>query len=84
MYRVRTYEEAVEQIAGLPNKALDHYAQVIDVLELAPWSGDPYNMSNPDGAMRQLIFGPGGKGMVTYLVLEDQRRVDVLRVLWSE
>lgn len=84
MYRLRTYEEAIEQIAALPEAALDHYAQVIDVLELVPWSGDPYNMSNPDGAMRQLVFGPGGKGMVTYLVLEDQRRVDVLRVLWAE
>jgi hypothetical protein len=84
LYVLRTYEEAIEQIAALPNEALDHYAQVIDVLELAPWSGDPYNMSNPDGAMRQLVFGPNGRGMVTYLVLEDQRRVDVLRVLWSE
>jgi hypothetical protein len=84
VYRLRTYEEAMEQIAALPEAALDHYAQVIDVLELVTWSGDPYNMSNPDGAMRQLVFGPGGKGMVTYLVLEDQRRVDVLRVLWAE
>jgi hypothetical protein len=74
----------MEQIAALPDEALGYYAQVIDVLELAPWSGDPYNMSNPDGAMRQLVFGPGGKGMVTYLVLDDQQRVDVLRILWSE
>lgn len=75
MYRLRTYEEAMEQIAALPDKALEHYSQVI---------GDPYNMSNPDGAMRQLVFGPGGNGMVTYLVLDDQLRVDVLRVLWSD
>jgi hypothetical protein len=33
--------------------------------------------------MRQLVFGPGGYGMVTYLVLEDEQRVDVLRVQWA-
>jgi hypothetical protein len=27
-----------------------------------------------------LAFGPGG--LVTYLILEDQRRVDVLQVHW--
>lgn len=36
--------------------------------------------TKPDGPMRQLVFGPGGYGMVTYLVLEDEQRVDVLRV----
>jgi hypothetical protein len=37
---------------------------------------------NPDGPVRMLTFGPHSEGMVTYLVLEDQRRVDVLYVTW--
>lgn len=32
--------------------------------------------------MRELVFGASGEGTVTYLVLEDQRRVDVLLVQW--
>lgn len=40
------------------------------------------NKATPDGEVRQMVFGPGGKGLVTYLVLEDQRRVDVLLVTW--
>jgi hypothetical protein len=49
---------------------------------LVPWNGLPYNDAKPDGAMRQLVFGPGGAGVVVYLVLEDQQRVDVIRVVW--
>jgi hypothetical protein len=41
-----------------------------------------YNDAKPDGAMRQLVLGPGGAGVVVYLVLEDQQRVDVIRVVW--
>jgi hypothetical protein len=52
------------------------------MLELTPWNGEPYNASNLDAAMRQLAFGPDGRGIVIYLVLEEQRRVDVLRVHW--
>lgn len=82
MYRVETYGEAMQQIAELPAEALAYYAQVIGVLELTPWNGAPYNMAKPAGAMRQLVFGHGGEGMVVYLILEDQQRVDVLRVMW--
>jgi hypothetical protein len=32
--------------------------------------------------MRQLSFGPDGRGIVIYLVLEEQRRVDILRGHW--
>jgi hypothetical protein len=41
-----------------------------------------YNCAKPDGAMRQWVFGQHGEGAVVYLVLEEQERVDVLRVLW--
>jgi hypothetical protein len=33
--------------------------------------------------VRTLVFGPGGDGLVFYLILEDQRRVDVLEVQWA-
>lgn len=72
----------MHQIAALPREALAHYAQVLGVLELTPWNGAPYHRANPDGALRHLVFGDQGEGLVTYLVLEEQRRVDVLRVLW--
>jgi hypothetical protein len=52
------------------------------VLELVPWNGQPYSDVDPDGVMRQWVFGPRGEGLVTYLILEDQWRVDVLRVTW--
>jgi len=29
------------------------------------------------------MFGQHGEGLVTYLILEDQNRVDLLRVLWA-
>lgn len=32
--------------------------------------------------MRTLTFGPQGEGKIVYLILEDQRRVDLLVVLW--
>lgn len=80
MYRVETDSAAMEQIAALPGEALADYAQALGVLELVPWNGDPLRDDNPDGAVCTLPFGRGG--MVTYLILEDQRRVDVLNVVW--
>jgi hypothetical protein len=62
------------QIDALPYAALLGYAEALGVMKLALWNGQPLNEANPDGAVRQLIFGPGGYGLVTYLVLEDQQR----------
>ncbi len=73
----------MKQIATLPYEALSHYAQALGVLEVAPWNGDPYNFANPEGAMRAMIFGEG-RGKVIYLILEDQRRVDVLKIMWID
>jgi hypothetical protein len=33
------------------------------------------------GGIRTLIFGSAGQGMITYLILEEQRRIDILDVL---
>lgn len=82
MYRVVVDSAAIEQIAALPTDALPFYAEVLDVLELAPSGGRPYNDDKPDGPMRELVFGATGEGTVTYLLLEQQREVHVLLVQW--
>ena len=72
---------AAEQIAELPPPALTVLAEALTVLEVVPWNGLPLNRDNPDGPVRQLPFGTAG--MITYLILDDQRRVDVLIVTWA-
>ena len=44
-------------------------------------NGRPINPDNPDGAVRTFAFGSAG--MLTYLVLDDEQRVDVLIVAWA-
>ena len=54
--------------------------QIGTVLETAPWSGKPFNPANPRGNMLTHAFGE--LGLATYLVLEEQREVFVLRIEW--
>lgn len=82
MYNVDTDPEAQEQINALPREALSAYAEARTFLEVSPWEGRSYNRRNPDAPMRTVTFGTAG--LITYLILDDQRRVDVLRVLWME
>jgi hypothetical protein len=82
VYRIVTDSAVVDQLAALPIEALPGYAQVLDVLELAPWNGRPYNKEQPDVPMRELVFGTHSEGTVTYLVLEREREVHVLVVQW--
>ncbi|HEX9337555.1 MAG TPA: hypothetical protein VF892_16790 [Pseudonocardiaceae bacterium] len=81
MYRVDTDAWVQQQVDRLPADALASYAELRTLLELKPWSGEPVNDRNPDGPVRTLTFGRG-LGLVTYLILDDQRRVDVVQVLW--
>ncbi len=80
MYTVTTDDQAKHQVDALPAEALSTYAELRVILETAPWSGRPYHRGNPQGAVRARSFGT--HGMVVYLIVEDQRRVDVLLVLW--
>jgi hypothetical protein len=82
VYEVTTDEQSQPQIEALPADALAPFAEARAVLELAPWNGRPYHRRQPDGPMRTLTFGPNGEGKAVYLILEDQRRVDLLVVLW--
>jgi hypothetical protein len=72
---------AEQQIAALPRAALTALTDALAVLELVPWNGLPINDANPDGPVRQLPFGD--LGMITYLILDDQQRVDLLIVTWA-
>jgi hypothetical protein len=79
-YRLDIDPVAQAQIRALPSAALVALAEVMSMLELTPWAGRPINEGNPDGNVRVLPFGTAA--LITYLILEDQRRVDVLEVLW--
>ena len=73
---------AQEAIAALPAEVLLSLAEAFAVLEVAPWSaGRSVNPErNPDSGVRNLPFG--SVGMITYLVVEHMRRVDILLVTW--
>ena len=69
------------QIRALPPVAHGALADAFKVLALVPERGEPLNADNPGGGLYQLVFG-GGPGLITYLLLADQLRVDVLIVNW--
>lgn len=83
MYSVESSDEALDQIAALPPGALPFYAELMATLELAPWSGEAYNRWRPEANMRSHDFGDDAQGFATYLILERQRRVIVVRVVWA-
>jgi hypothetical protein len=84
VYRVVTYPEASDQLAELPARLLLDYARTLDAVAAAPWDGASHNPANPDAEVRRRLFGPLGVGQVLYLVLEHEREVHVLRVVWLE
>jgi hypothetical protein len=83
LYSVESEQHALEQVAALPAEALPRYAELMTVLETAPWGGEAYDRQRPYGNMRTYLFGQHDQGMAIYLILDDQRRVVVLRVLWA-
>jgi hypothetical protein len=83
VYSVDIDSEVDEQISALPAGALPSFAELMVLLEIAPWSGSAYNRKRPDANMRTHTFGADHEGLVIYLVIEDQRRVSVVRVIWG-
>jgi hypothetical protein len=59
VYQIVVYPDAADQIAALPDDALQAYVDVFGALELTPWNGPPLHEDNPDGAVRRWDFGPG-------------------------
>lgn len=81
-YRIVPDEAVFEQVAELPTEVLAAYAEVLDVLRLTPWNGDPQHEGNPNAAVRRWLFGPDFAGQVIYLIVEGRREVHVLLVQW--
>ncbi len=81
-YRIVPDQAVFEQLAALPGEALASYAEVLDVLRLTPWNGEPQHEDNPDAQVRRWHFGPDLAGQVVYLIIEDPREVHVLLVQW--
>lgn len=82
MYRVTTDERSQPQIEALPQPAWAAFAELRVLLEVTPWSSDSINADNPDAGVRTRPFGADGQGLITFLILEELRRVDILDVLW--
>jgi len=82
VYRVTTDERSQPQVDALPAEALVAFAEARAMLEVAPWGGDPFDDENADAPVRTLPFGVIHQGLLTYLILERERRVDLLDVLW--
>lgn len=82
MYDVDGDDAVGQQIEALPATMLAAFAELRTALEVAPWAGDSINVDRPDEPVRTLTFGPGGAGLVVYLVLEDQRRAELLQVTY--
>jgi hypothetical protein len=82
VYEVNS-DDVNAQLAHLPVGALRALAELRTTLEVAPWSGEPVNYHNPSGPLRFLAFSSDeGSGFVYYLILDDQRRVDLLELIW--
>nr|PZN47593.1 MAG: hypothetical protein DIU60_02405 [Actinomycetota bacterium] len=72
---------AKAQIDALPSDAVRSLAEALEVLSVSPWSGTPLKPDNPNCTTLTWAFGRG-RGMVTYLVMEPQREVYIVRVHW--
>ncbi|MGH3767912.1 MAG: hypothetical protein ACRDS0_20270 [Pseudonocardiaceae bacterium] len=76
-------DDITDQLENLPAGALAAFAELRATLEVAPWSGEPARATNPQGAVRFFAFASTeGSGFVYYLILDDQRRVDLLELPW--
>ncbi|WP_371781095.1 hypothetical protein [Streptosporangium subroseum] len=80
MYQLTLDPVAEDQITAVPKEALRPLAELFTLLETAPWSGQPYNPANPKANMLTHAFGE--RGLATYMVLEEQREVYLIRVEW--
>ena len=82
MYRLVPDSATLDQVAALPDAALEAYAEVLGVVALTPWNGTPLHEDNPDGPVRRWTFGLGHAGQLVYLILEEQQEVHLLLVQW--
>lgn len=81
MYAIGLEPIAEQQVEALPPEARPFYEELLTMLELSPWGGEPFRRDHPEGNMRQQTFG-GGRGLATYFVLEERRLVHIVRITW--
>ena len=82
MYRIIPDEAVFEQVAALPAEALTAYADLLEVLTVKPWNGEPQHDDNPDAAVRRWHFGPNHCGQIVYLIDEREAAGHLLLVQW--
>ncbi|GGK53725.1 hypothetical protein Ppa06_13980 [Planomonospora parontospora subsp. parontospora] len=80
MYQVLLGPIAEERTTELPEEALRPLAEPLVLLEIAPWSGRPYNPADPKANMLTHAFGE--RGLATYIALGEQREVYLIRIEW--
>lgn len=81
MYVVEVDDEVHAAVAALLASALPALAEAFAFLELTPWAAPSANVARPEAELRNLPFGEAG--LLTVLVLERDRRVDVVRLIWG-
>lgn len=81
-YAIEIHPPATAQVEALPVHAAKLALEVFALLELAPWSTGSASDRRPDAPVRTIPFGT--YSMITYLILEDQRIVDILDVQWID
>lgn len=79
MYEVTLSEEARATTTQLPRSVLTALAELVDALAINAELGRPYRGSSSD--LRTIAIA-GGQLLVVWLVLENQHRVELLRLLW--
>lgn len=82
VYRVELTEQAAADADALPAAALAAFAELRVALELAPWAGDPWRRDYPDRPVRSMTFSVAS--FAVYLILEHQRRVEIVQVVWVD
>jgi hypothetical protein len=80
VFQVNLFDEARAVATALPYDLRKVFDEFLDLLELEPHTGELYRP--PDSDLRTAVLAEG-RVLVIWLVLDDQARVEVLRVVWS-
>ncbi|ASU83075.1 hypothetical protein CDO52_10035 [Nocardiopsis gilva YIM 90087] len=84
MYKVDFDDVAKEQLRELPEHLRPPLAALMDLLELQPWSGAPYNRARPDANIRVHSLGEESQCSVIYLIVDHLELVEILRIIWVD
>lgn len=79
MYRITLVDEARAVVDVLPSDALKALTDLLSLLSVEPYAGRLY--AGPGTDLRTLDTADG-RLLAIWLVLDDQERVEILRLLW--